>query len=85
MQIRDCVHEVTPDPVKSAKGRIFLLPASLDSDRIARLLREGYQVEKLNDAMFAIADDLKSLILFLLIPTQGLTKKHCFLRQLLII
>ena len=42
--IRDCVHEVTPDPVKSAKGRIFLLPASLDSDRIARLLREGYQV-----------------------------------------
>ena len=31
----------------------------MDSDRIARLLREGYQVEKLNDAIFALADSLK--------------------------
>ena len=68
MQIRDCVHEVTPDPVRSSKGHIFLLPASLDSDRIARLLREGYQVEKLNDAMFAIADDLK--LDFVLVDTH---------------
>ena len=66
--IRDCVHDVTPQPVSSAKGKIFLLPASLDSDRIARLLREGYQVEKLNDAMFAIADDLK--LDFVLVDTH---------------
>ena len=52
--IKECVHEVTPDVMKALKGQIFLLPASLDSDRIARLLREGYQVEKLNDAIFAI-------------------------------
>ena len=66
--IRDCVHDVTPQPVRSARGKIFLLPASLDSDRIARLLREGYQVEKLNDAMFAIADDLK--LDFVLVDTH---------------
>ena len=56
--IRKCAHDVTPQPVKQAKGKIWLLPASMDSDRIARLLREGYQVEKLNDALFAIGDEL---------------------------
>jgi len=66
--IKECVHEVTPDVMKALKGQIFLLPASLDSDRIARLLREGYQVEKLNDAIFAIADDMN--LDFILIDTH---------------
>ena len=66
--VRDCVHDVTPEPVRSARGKIFLLPASLDSDRIARLLRESYQVEKLNEAMFAIVDDLK--LDFVLVDTH---------------
>lgn len=57
--IRDCAHDVSPDPVKRAKGKVWLVPASMDSDRIARLLREGYEVERLNDALFALADDLK--------------------------
>lgn len=56
--IRSCAHEVTPAPVKQAKGKIWLVPASLESDRIARLLREGYQVERLNDALFALSDEL---------------------------
>ena len=54
--IETCCHEVTPDEVKRKGGRIFLLPASMDSDRIARLLREGYSVEALNDAIFEIAE-----------------------------
>ena len=57
--IRDCAHDVTPQQVRHASGRIFLLPGSMESDRIAKLLREGYEVEKLNDAMFALADELK--------------------------
>lgn len=56
--IMSCAHEVTPEPVKRAKGHIWLVPGSMDSDRIARLLREGYEVERLNDAMFALIDDL---------------------------
>jgi MinD-like ATPase involved in chromosome partitioning or flagellar assembly len=56
--IFSCAHEVTPAQVKLAKGRIWLVPASLESDRIARLLREGYQVERLNDAFFALSDQL---------------------------
>jgi septum site-determining protein MinD len=57
--IRSCAHDVSPEPVRKAKGRIWLVPASMDSDRIAKLLREGYQVERLNDALFALSDDLK--------------------------
>lgn len=56
--IRSCAHDVTPAPVKQARGKIWLVPASLESDRIARLLREGYQVENLNDALFSLSDDL---------------------------
>lgn len=54
--IMDCAHDVSPEPVRQANGRIWLVPAAMDSNRIARLLREGYQVEKLNDALFALAE-----------------------------
>lgn len=56
--IQACAHEVTPEPVQRARGRLWLVPAAMDSDRIARLLREGYQVEKLNDALFALSEQL---------------------------
>jgi MinD-like ATPase involved in chromosome partitioning or flagellar assembly len=56
--IRSCAQDVTPLPVKQAKGKIWLVPGSMESDRIARLLREGYEVERLNDALFALADEL---------------------------
>lgn len=66
--IVDCAHDVTPSQVKQAHGRVWLVAASMDSDRIARLLREGYQVEKLNDALFALAEQLK--LDFVLIDTH---------------
>ncbi|MCP9849918.1 MinD/ParA family protein [Cyanobium sp. Morenito 9A2] len=56
--IEHCAHDVTPTPVKQAHGRLWLVPAAMDSDRIARLLREGYQVEKLNDALFSLSEKL---------------------------
>ena len=57
--IRKCAHDVTPQQVRHASGKILLLPGSMESDRIAKLLREGYEVEMLNDAMFTLADELK--------------------------
>ena len=56
--IHQCVHDVTPEQVKQAHGKLWLVPAAMDSDRIARLLREGYEVEKLNDAFFELSDHL---------------------------
>jgi len=57
--IVDCAHEVTPPIVRDRRGRLWLVPASLESDRIARILREGYQVERLNDAIFELAKGLR--------------------------
>lgn len=57
-RIVDCAHDVTPEQVSRAHGRIWLVPAAMEGDRIARLLREGYQVEKLNDAFFEIGEKL---------------------------
>lgn len=56
--IERCCHEVTPAEAAAQGGRIFLVPASMQSDRIARLLREGYEVEKLNDALFVLGEKL---------------------------
>jgi MinD-like ATPase involved in chromosome partitioning or flagellar assembly len=57
--ITDCCHDVTPAEVKRAGGHVFLVPASMERDRIARLLREGYKVEVLNDALFSLGHDRK--------------------------
>lgn len=57
--ISRCAYDVTPEPVRRAKGRVWLVPGSMDGDRIARLLREGYKVERLNDAMFSLVDELR--------------------------
>jgi len=57
--ILKCAHEVTPPDVKHAHGHIWLVPAAMEADRIARLLREGYKVEHLNDALFQLAEQLK--------------------------
>ena len=54
--IEKCCYPLAIASVKKHGGQLFLVPASMDSDRIARLLREGYEVEKLNDAFFALAE-----------------------------
>jgi MinD-like ATPase involved in chromosome partitioning or flagellar assembly len=63
--IKDCAHDVTPDQVRRHHGRLWLVPAAMESDRIARLLREGYEVERLNDALFALSEALKLDLIFI--------------------
>jgi septum site-determining protein MinD len=72
--IINCAHDVTPDQVRHAHGRIWLVPGAMDSDRIARLLREGYEVEKLNDAIFSLSDKL-SLDLVLIDTHPGINEE----------
>ncbi|MCP9797589.1 MULTISPECIES: MinD/ParA family ATP-binding protein [Cyanophyceae] len=52
--IEKCSYDVTPASLAGGKGRIILVPAAMEGDRIARLLREGYEVERLNDALFSL-------------------------------
>ena len=56
--IQECAYQVTPPGLKGSQGKVWLVPASMNGDRIARLLREGYQVERLNDALFELSDQL---------------------------
>jgi septum site-determining protein MinD len=50
--IRDVVYDVTPPGIS---GRIYLAPASPDIGYIMRVLREGYDVDRLNNALSEIS------------------------------
>jgi septum site-determining protein MinD len=50
--IRNAVYDVTPTGVS---GRIYLAPASPDMGYIMRILREGYEVDRLNKALSEIS------------------------------
>jgi MinD-like ATPase involved in chromosome partitioning or flagellar assembly len=47
--IAQTAHEVTPPLGGARSGHVFLIPASLKAGEIARVLREGYDVSRLND------------------------------------
>jgi MinD-like ATPase involved in chromosome partitioning or flagellar assembly len=49
--IEETAHEVTPPAVAAAGGAIFLIPSSIKTGEIARILREGYDVGMLNDGL----------------------------------
>ncbi|MEM6762773.1 MAG: MinD/ParA family protein [Pseudomonadota bacterium] len=60
----DAVHDVT-NRVRSADGEraldgdgaVFLVPSSIDAADIARIIKEGYEVEDLNTALIAFLED----------------------------
>jgi MinD-like ATPase involved in chromosome partitioning or flagellar assembly len=47
------------------RPRLFLIPSSLNTGEIARILREGYDVARLNDGIHALAAALKLDYLFI--------------------
>lgn len=49
--IERTAYDVTPEPVRSAGGTIFMVPSSLEPGEIARVLREGYDVTRLIDGI----------------------------------
>ncbi len=72
-KISDAAYDVTQRAIGAAdseteRPRIFLIPSSLRTGEIARILREGYDVAKLNDGL---QDALKQLRLdYLFIDTH---------------
>jgi hypothetical protein len=49
-EIKQAAHDVTPNLGGKVKGQVFLIPASIKAGEIARVLREGYDVSRLNDS-----------------------------------
>ena len=64
-EIKDATYDVTDKVSPNAKGKLFLVPASVQANNIARVLREGYDVGQLNDGFNALirAFDLDTLII----------------------
>jgi septum site-determining protein MinD len=66
--IKDTAHNVTGRLGVSVPGEIYLIPSSIKTGEIARILREGYDVGLLNDGFQDLIEDLD--LDYLLIDTH---------------
>lgn len=63
--LNDFLHGDTPleeaavDTNRSQSGKLWVVPSSLDPDAIARILRQGFEVERLNDGITALSEALE--------------------------
>jgi MinD-like ATPase involved in chromosome partitioning or flagellar assembly len=67
-RVEDTAVDVTPEAVRAKGGEIRLVPSSLRAGEIARVLREGYDVERMNDGLLELRGRLD--LDFLLIDTH---------------
>ncbi len=67
-RIEEAAKDVTNKVGVDIKGKIFLIPGSMNPGEIARILREGYDVGLLNDGFRDVIDALK--LDFLMIDTH---------------
>jgi septum site-determining protein MinD len=63
--IEATAYDVTPPEVAQQRGRIHLIPSSINAGEIARVLREGYDVSLLNDGFHAAIRALNLDYLFI--------------------
>ena len=66
--IQDTAYDVTHVFDGQVNGNIYLIPSSIKAGQIARILREGYDVSKLNDGFQKLIDSLN--LDYLLIDTH---------------
>jgi septum site-determining protein MinD len=68
--IEDAAYDVTLSAIGTAdneaeRPRIFLIPSSIKTGEISKILRDGYDVGKLNDGFQSLIEDLKLDYLFI--------------------
>lgn len=63
--IQDTAYDVTANLGVPISGKIYLIPSSLKSGEIARVLRDGYDVGLLNDGFIDLIDQLNLDILMI--------------------
>ena len=64
-QIREAAHDVTAKLGGTVRGQVFLIPSSVRASDIARIVREGYDVNLLNDGFNALLDELQLDVLLI--------------------
>lgn len=63
--VEHTAYEITPAAVASKGGTMFLIPSSIKAGEIAKILREGYDVDRLTDGIQALVERLKLDYLFI--------------------
>lgn len=64
-EISQTAYHITPPEVAAAGGHVYLIPSSLKAGEIARVLKEGYEVEKLNTGFDELLEKLDLDYLFI--------------------
>ena len=64
-EIQDTAHDVTARLGQDVKGAVYLIPSSLKAGEIARVLREGYDVNVLHDGFRKLLRALKLDVLMI--------------------
>jgi MinD-like ATPase involved in chromosome partitioning or flagellar assembly len=58
-EVEETAYDMTPAEVRAAGGTIYLIPSSINAGEIAKILREGYDVERLTDGFQQLLDRLR--------------------------
>jgi septum site-determining protein MinD len=64
-ELREAAHDVTPSGDGALGGRVWLVPSSMRPADIARVMQEGYDVNRLNEGFRRLVDDLSLDVLLL--------------------
>ncbi len=57
--IEEAVYDLSGQVERQVKGRLMLLPSSIHPGDIARIIHDGYDVDRLNDGLAAFAEHFK--------------------------
>jgi MinD-like ATPase involved in chromosome partitioning or flagellar assembly len=58
-EVEETAYDMTPPEVRAAGGTMFLIPSSINAGEIAKILREGYDVERLTDGFQNLLERLR--------------------------
>lgn len=72
--ITDAARDVTPQAVAGQAGKVFLIPSSVRPGEITRVLREGYDAQRLTQGLRRLVDALR-LDLLLIDTHPGLNEE----------
>jgi septum site-determining protein MinD len=76
--VEDTAYNITPKEVAKQGGTMFLIPSSIKAGEIARVLQEGYNVERLTEGFYALLERLE--LDYLLIDTHPGLNEETLLR-----
>jgi MinD-like ATPase involved in chromosome partitioning or flagellar assembly len=76
-EIGQAAHDVTANLGGAVKGRVFLIPSSVQADEIVNVLREGYDVSKLTTGFRKLIQEL-NLDVLMIDTHPGLNEETLF-------